>query len=203
MTTPERPPRVLSVRFEAALADAARLHLDQCRKGTTIPYISHLLVVAGLVLEDGGTEDEAIAALLHDAVEDQDETPDHIAARYGPAVAQIVAECSGPMGEGNGSWRQRKQATIDQVPVASPGALRVELADKLHNARAILADYRRIGDDLWTRFNAPNGRDDVVWYYDELALAFRRSTSGPLLDELERTVTALRDLDRDEMPHFP
>ena len=173
---------MLSVRFEVALADAARLHLDQCRKGTTIPYVSHLLAVASLVLEDGGSEDEAIAALLHDAVEDQDETTERIAARYGPAVAEMVAECSGPMGEANGTWRERKQATIDKVRASSPGRSGSNSPTNCHNARAILADYRTIGDELWTWFNAPNGRDDVLWYYGELALAFRRSTSGPLVD---------------------
>lgn len=155
--------------------------------------MSHLLAVASLVLEDGGGEDEAIAALLHDAVEDQDVDLETIAARYGKTVAAIVGECSGPMGEENGPWRERKQAVIDGVATSSPGALRVELADKLHNARAILADYRHIGEDLWKRFNAPSG-SDVLWYYRSLALAFGAKTSGFLVDELERTVREVHEL---------
>ena len=185
---------MLGVRFENALVYASRLHARQSRKGTKVPYVSHLLAVASLVLEDGGGEDEAIAALLHDAVEDQEAEPGEIGKRFGEQVAAIVVECSGPMGDESGPWHARKHATIDQVGRSTPGALRVELADKLHNTRAILADYRRVGGELWGRFNAPDGRDDVLWYYGELSVAFRAATTGFLVDELERTVQALHDL---------
>jgi (p)ppGpp synthase/HD superfamily hydrolase len=188
MPSEETVPPVVGPRFEAALGDAARLHAEQRRKGTNVPYVAHLLAVASLVLEDGGDEYEAIAALLHDAVEDQAESLGRIAARYGPKVAEIVRQCSGPMGEESGTWRQRKQVVIDQVAASSPAALRVELADKLHNARAILADHRRVGEALWDRFNA-SGRGEVLWYFRSLTEAFRAAgATGPLVDELERTV---------------
>lgn len=181
------PDPILGQRFRAALTHAAELHARQSRKGGRIPYVAHLLGVASLVLEDGGSEDEAIAALLHDSIEDQGETVESLTARFGPAVAGVVAECTGPMGEENGPWRGRKQAIIDAIPDSTPSARRVELADKLHNARAILSDYRRVGEDLWTRFNA-GGKDDVLWYYRSLAEGFRATGDGFLTDELERTV---------------
>ncbi|MEA2826404.1 MAG: hypothetical protein QOG43_843 [Actinomycetota bacterium] len=185
---------LLSTRFEEALVYTARVHGRHARKGGTVPYVSHLLAVASLVMEDGGGEDEAIAALLHDAIEDQGVTAHEIAGRFGETVAAIVVECSGPMGEESGTWRVRKQVAIDQVAGATPGALRVEAADKVHNARAILADYRRVGEGLWSRFNAPDGRDDILWYYREMAGAFRKVTSGFLVDELERVVEELAEV---------
>ncbi len=190
--TAPTPDPVLGDRFQQALVHAARLHALQTRKGGRIPYVSHLLGVASLVLEDGGSEDEAIAALLHDSIEDQGETVESLTARFGPAVAGVVDECTGPMGDENGSWRERHRAIVDAVPEATLSARRVELADKLHNARSILADYRRVGDELWTRFNA-TGRDDVLWYYRSLAEAFRRTGDGFLVDELERTVRTVHD----------
>jgi hypothetical protein len=188
---------LLGARFENALLYAARVHADHVRKGGTVPYVSHLMAVASLVLEDGGGEDEAIAALLHDAIEDRGVKAYEIAERFGQTVASIVVECSGPMGDENGTWRERKQANIDQVGEATPAALRVEAADKVHNARAILADYRRVGKRLWDVFHAPNGRDDVLWYYREMATAFRKVTSGFLVDELERTLATLEEVTGD------
>ena len=182
----------LGSRFEDALVHAARLHGSQHRKGSDVPYVCHLLAVASLVLEEGGDEDEAIAALLHDAVEDTPETVEGIAARFGPAVAAVVAECTGPTDEEVGPWRQRKQAIVDQVATASPSARRVELADKVHNARSIVADHARVGPAVWDRFGG--GREDVLWYYRALADEFARVSEGFLVDELDRLAGELEEL---------
>ena len=142
-------------RFEDALRYAARTHARQWRKGTTIPYITHLLAVAAIVGEHGGTETEVIAALLHDAVEDQGGAPrlQEIRERFGDEVAAIVQECSDTDRTPKPPWRERKEAYIEHLAGAAPSARLVSAADKLHNARAILADYRERGDALWSRFN--------------------------------------------------
>jgi (p)ppGpp synthase/HD superfamily hydrolase len=180
----------LTGRFEDALAYAARIHAGQIRKGAGIPFVSHLLAVCALVLEDGGTENEAIAALLHDAGEDAGgrERIDDIRERFGEEVARIVEECSDTL-EPKPPWRQRKEAYLAHLEHASPGALRVSLADKLHNARSLERDYRQVGEGLWSRFNAP--REDVLWYYRALAAVFARRSAGPMVYELERTLAAL------------
>lgn len=190
-SAPGRRPTKLGPRFEDALSYAARLHANQLRDDTEIPYVSHLLGVASLVLEHGGTEDEAIAALLHDAAEDQggDATLAEIRGRFGQDVESIVRECSDSFETPKPPWRARKEKFIAGIADAGPSALLVELADKLHNARCILADYRQIGDALWTRFNG--GKDGTLWYYRELVSSFRSVTSGFLVDELARTVDSL------------
>jgi len=191
--TTENAP-VLGVRFEEALAYAAGLHRHQRRKGTAIPYIAHLLAVTALVLEDGGDEDEAIAALLHDTVEDQGGAPRlaDIRARFGSRVAEIVAECTDADTDPKPPWRPRKEAYLEHLKVASPEALRVSAADKLHNARAILADVRQIGNPVFARFNAP--KEDILWFYGALMDAFKARRVGPLAEELERVVLELRRL---------
>ena len=168
---------ILSQRFEEALVYATRLHAQQMRNGTQVPYVSHLLAVSSLVLEAGGGEDEAIAALLHDGPEDQGgrATLEEIRRLFGGPVAGIVAECSDTLESKKPPWQQRKEAYLRHLPAASGSARLVSCADKLHNARAILADYRAHGDLLWDRFNA--GRDDILWYYSELARIF--SAHGP------------------------
>jgi len=182
----------LGPRFDEAVALACELHAGQVRKSTDIPYVAHLLAVTALVLEDGGDEDEAIAALLHDAVEDQGgaATLREIRRRFGSRVADIVQACSDTDVIPKPPWRERKEAYVAHLhdPALPAGALRVSLADKLHNARAILFDLRA-GEDVFARFNA--GRDDVLWYYDALARAFAERKPGPLADELRRTVDAL------------
>jgi (p)ppGpp synthase/HD superfamily hydrolase len=184
----------LGERFEAALVLAARLHRDQVRKQTEIPYVSHLLAVAGLVLEHGASEDEAIAALLHDAVEDQGgaATRELIRERFGEAVADIVAGCSDTDVTPNPPWRARKQAYVSHLAQASPSVRLVALADKVHNARSILADYRILGEAVWDRFSA--GREGTLWYYRALREAFRAHGTNPLLEELERVLTELESL---------
>lgn len=175
-----------STSFSRALAWAAQLHVDQRRKGTDIPYIAHLLSVAALVIEDGGSEDEAIAALLHDSIEDQGVTADAIAADFGPRVAAIVVECSDATVHPKPPWRGRKELYIQHLEAASPEAVRVSLADKLHNVRSILTDYKLIGDELWSRFNAPV--DDQIWYYSLLATTFEQVSSSPMVALLRETV---------------
>jgi hypothetical protein len=183
----------LGPRFEDALVYATQTHAPQSRKGTGVPYIAHLLAVASLVLEDGGDEDEAVAALLHDAVEDQggDARLQEIRERYGERVAEIVRECSDTDATPKPPWRDRKVAYIEHVAGASPGAVRVSLADKLHNARAVLYDYRRLGEELWERFNP---EADQLWYYRSLVAAFRARGDGPMVEELDRVVTELEQV---------
>lgn len=181
----------LGPRFEEAFGFAARLHAGQLRKGTGIPYVAHLLAVAGLVLEDGGDEDEAIAALLHDAAEDQGGAAvlGEIRERFGDRVAAIVRDCSDTLEQPKPPWRPRKEAYLRRLGSAPPDVLRVALADKLHNARSVLADLRTLGPALWGRFNAP--RDDQLWYFRALVDLFARRKPGPMTDELARIVAAI------------
>lgn len=153
---------VLTDRFDAALGYAARLHRDQRRKGSSVPYIAHLLGVASLALEMGADEDGAIAALLHDAVEDQDVTVAQIEARWGTAVARIVADCTDNLGPVRPAWRERKAAYLAALGGKPAASLRVSLADKTYNARAIVDDLREQGDALWDRFS---GGREALWYY--------------------------------------
>ncbi len=181
----------LTSRFDDALEFAAVRHSDQLRKGTKIPYIAHLLGVTSIALEHGANEDEAIAALLHDAVEDQKATLQEIRARFGNAVAGIVAGCSDTDVIPKPPWRERKEAYIAHIATASPSVQLVSAADKLHNASAILRDYRDVGEALWERFNG--GRDGTLWYYRALADAFR-TAGAPLAEELDRVVSELEDV---------
>ena len=178
----------LSSRLEEAFRYAAHLHKNQKRKGTDIPYIAHLMSVTAIVLENGGDEDEAIAALLHDAVEDQGglKTLKEVRIRFGEKVAEIVDGCTDAYTQPRPPWRKRKEAYIAHLYQASPSIILVSLADKLHNTRAILTDYRQVGDDLWDRF--VGGRSDTMWYYQELSKVFREITSGFMVEEFEHIV---------------
>ncbi len=179
----------LSKRFDDALVLASELHREQTRKGSNVPYISHLLGVASLVIEHGGDEDEAIAALLHDAVEDQGGLPtlERIREMFGEGVAEIVAGCTDAVTEPKPAWRGRKEAYIRHIrEEATPSIRFVSCADKLHNARAILNDYREHGDALWDRFNADV--DQLLWYYRSLADAFMETADHALARELDRVV---------------
>ncbi|MFZ1061631.1 MAG: HD domain-containing protein [Candidatus Rokuibacteriota bacterium] len=184
----------LTSRFDEAFLYAAIVHAGQKRKGTEIPYIAHLLSVAGLVLEDGGDEEEAIAALLHDAVEDGGGRArlEDIRARFGERVAAIVEGCSDSDTVPKPPWRERKERHLKHLRDASPSVLRVSAADKLHNARAILADYRAQGESLWKRFNA--GRDDILWYYRCLVGIFRERGPASLTEELDQAVSEIEAL---------
>jgi (p)ppGpp synthase/HD superfamily hydrolase len=181
----------LGERFNDALAYAATLHREQVRKDTTIPYVSHLLATASIVLEHGGDEDEAIGALLHDAAEDCGgvEELERIRARFGETVATIVEGCSDTLETPKPPWKERKGKYIAHIPDASSSTRLVSAADKLHNCRAILADYRRVGDALWDRFNPES---DQLWYYRELVGAFRKAGDHEeLVAELEIVVGEL------------
>jgi (p)ppGpp synthase/HD superfamily hydrolase len=183
--------------LERALKFAARLHAKQTRKGSDAPYISHLLAVAAIALEHGATESEAIAALLHDAVEDQggQETLDEIRRRYGKRVANIVAACSDTDQSPKPPWRERKEAYVERLRTAPYSVRLVVAADKLHNARHLLSSYRVQGDDLWPHFKG--GRDGTLWYYRAVLDALV-AAAGPeedqlnaILAEIDRTLTAL------------
>ena len=189
-------PPMLGPRFREALVYAAEAHQDQLRKGTSIPYVSHLLGVTALVLEDGGDEDEAIGALLHDVCEDQGGRPrlEDVHGRFGDRVASIVEACTDSF-EPKPPWKERKAAYIERVrSTHGEDALRVSLADKLHNSRAILRDLKAADDpeDLWSRFTP--GRDCVLWYYQALFEAFRTRISSPMLEELDAAVTELESV---------
>jgi (p)ppGpp synthase/HD superfamily hydrolase len=184
--------------LESALKFAARLHAKQTRKGSDAPYISHLLAVAAIALEHGATESEAIAALLHDAVEDQggQETLDTIRRRYGKRVANIVAACSDTDQEPKPPWRERKDAYVERIRTAPYSVRLVVAADKLHNARHLLGSYRIQGDDLWSNFKG--GRDGTLWYYravvDVLVAAAEPEEHrlNAIIAEIDRTLSVLR-----------
>ena len=184
----------LTSRFEEALVYASRLHARQFRKGSEIPYVTHLLSVTGIALAYGANEDAAIAALLHDAVEDQGGAPTlaEIRARFGENVAAIVDGCTDTDVVPKPPWRARKEAYIAHVRKASASIRLVSASDKLDNARAILGDYRIVGEALWGRFKG--GREGTLWYYSELVKAFQDAGGGPLVEELERVVAELRRL---------
>ena len=186
----------LGPRFDDALAFAARVHAADIRKGTRVPYIAHPLAVCALVLLDGGDEDEAVAALLHDTLEDHPQLAPQevIAARFGTKVLEIVQECSDTGEDYTGGpkerWDTRKRRYLDHILVASPEARRVSLADKVDNSRAILTDYRKVGDEIWGRFNATG--EQQLWYYRKLVKRFRKAgAKGFLYNELKRTVDEL------------
>jgi (p)ppGpp synthase/HD superfamily hydrolase len=152
------------VRYADALSWAATLHATQKRKGTGHPYVAHLLSVSALVWRDGGAEDEAIAALLHDAIEDQGVTREAIADRYGERVAHIVELCTDADGEPKPPWQARKEAHLDKLRgVHDEGVLRVVAADKVDNATSVLADHDVIGARIWEIFRG--GREGTAWYY--------------------------------------
>ena len=184
----------LTHRFEDALVLAHQLHVKQKRKGTSIPYVGHLLAVASLVIENGGTEDEAIAALLHDAIEDAggDRIRRVIREQFGENVLAIVEGCTDTDETPRPPWRKRKEDYISHVRHATPSVRLVSMADKVHNARSILQDYRTYGDDVWRRFNG--GKDGSLWYYRSLVEAFREAGTSPLLKELDRVVSTLETL---------
>jgi (p)ppGpp synthase/HD superfamily hydrolase len=186
----------LSPRLYEALKLAFDLHGHDARKSSQVPVLAHLLSVCALVQYDGGDEDEAIAALLHDTLEDKPEqvTRAEIARRFGDrVVALIEAATDTPsdfVGGAKPPWRQRKEAYLRHVRQSAPANLRVTIADKVDNVRAILADHRREGDQVWSRFNA--GKDDQLWYYQSVIQAYDDAgASGPLLDELRRLVSQL------------
>jgi len=186
----------LSGRFSKALVYAEVKHHNQVRKGGDIPYVGHLLSVASLVINDGGSEDQAIAALLHDAVEDQGgpSTLEEIRANFGEDVARIVEQCSDTDEVPKPPWLERKQRYIDHLGEVGQDTLLVSVADKLDNARSMLRDYHEHGPALWDRFNRKNPQDHL-WYYDSLLAAYREhGLDSWMVEELGRVVGELKRL---------
>jgi (p)ppGpp synthase/HD superfamily hydrolase len=188
----------LTSRFDDAVTFARFIHIAQSNKGTTIPYLAHVMGVASIVLEMEGTEDEAIAALLHDTIEDGGGVAIEIAirAQFGDEVARIVRACTDTEEKPKPPWRKRKQDYLDSIPHKQPDELMVSLADKVHNSRRVLDDYRAIGDEIWPRFK--EGRDGQLWYYDALVAAFEARANdlcpaaARRVEELSRTVAELK-----------
>ena len=191
--TKTTPAVVLNQRYADAVAYASALHAKQARKSTTIPYISHLLGVSSLILEAGGDEDMAIAGLLHDGPEDQggQATLDEIRDQFGDRVARIVEGCTDSLAEDpehKAPWRTRKQDYLAHLNEADEDTLTVSLADKLHNARAIVSDLMINGPSTWDRFNA--GPKDIFWYYNEiLSIGQQRNANRFLVANLTDAVT--------------
>ena len=183
-------------KFEDALVYTTRLHRDQTRKGTDVPYVTHLLAVAAIVGENGGTEDDVVAALLHDTPEDQGgkDRLEEIRTRYGEDVAGIVDGCTDTYKDPKPDWRPRKEAYIAHVAKAPPSVRLVSAADKLHNARSILADLRSLGEELWDRFTG--GKRGTLWYYRTLTEAYKRAGANAVVEELDRVVREIEALAR-------
>jgi (p)ppGpp synthase/HD superfamily hydrolase len=191
---------VLTDRFEEALHYAAHVHAGQTRKGSEVPYLAHLMGVATLVLEYGGDEEEAIAGLLHDVVEDagglgrlQD-----IRARFGNNVAELVDSCTDTMEHPKPPWRARKASYIARIPKMSNSARLVSAADKLHNARAILRQLRESGPKVWDHFKG--GKDGTLWYNRCLVQAFRTAGVTAVVEELDRVVTRIEEIAAQDKP---
>ena len=186
----------VSLRFREALDYAAELHAEQDRKGSGVPYLAHLFGVAALAMEHGANEDEAIAALLHDAPEDQGgkATLEAIRSRFGHTVASIVDGCTDTYEQHKPPWRQRKQEYIDHLVEADDSVLLVSACDKLHNARSILTDLRTCGESVWGRFTG--SKDGTLWYYRTLVGIFNQTGPHPLAAELEQVVGKIDRLAR-------
>ena len=178
-------------KFERAVVYVARVHGDHYRKGTRVPYVTHLLAVAAIVGENGGTEDEVVAALLHDAPEDRggEARLGDIRQRFGDAVAEIVAGCTDTYEDPKPPWRERKERHLAHLADTPASVRLVSAADKLHNARSVLSDYRAVGEDLWSRFTG--GREGTLWYYRAVVDTLAAEHDDPIVGELDRVVREL------------
>jgi (p)ppGpp synthase/HD superfamily hydrolase len=185
-----RQPPKLGPSLQSAFRYAAEKHAGQMRKQTTVPYLSHLMAVASLVLEAGGDEEMAIAALLHDVVEDCGGMPRlrEIRKQFGPRVAKIVDGCTDAYVVPKPEWLERKKNYLREVKDADAETRLVSAADKLHNVRSILADYRQHGESVWSRFSGK--KDGTLWYYRALSNEYRRSPNR-VTRELEIAVAEL------------
>ena len=189
--------RQITERFADAVKLAVQLHRDQVRKGTDVPYISHLLRVAGMVLEFGADEDTAIAAILHDAVEDQGGLPTAmlIRERFGERVLRFVLGCSDSVtgtDQPKRPWRERKEASIAAIKNLDPETRLIVACDKLDNLRSMVNAYPDTGPDFWKRFSG--GRDGTLWYYHSMIAALRDTGNSPLMGELELTLARLETM---------
>ncbi len=185
-----RPPD-LGPRLQRAFCYAAEKHAGQTRKRSAVPYLSHLMAVASLVLEAGGDEDMAIAALLHDVVEDSGGMPRlrEVRKQFGPRVATIVEGCTDSFGEPKPEWVERKKDYLREVRHADAETRLVSASDKLHNVRTILADYRQHGEAIWTRFSGK--KEGTLWYYRALSDEYQRQNPNRITRELEIAVSDL------------
>lgn len=195
----------LGERFDRALAFASELHREQKRKGTQVPYVSHLLAVAAIAIEHGASEDEAVAAVLHDSIEDQSEAGGGAAKlratireRFGDEVLAIVEGCTDADSVPKPPWKARKKAYIEHLGTAPPSVLLVTGADKLHNARSIVSELFVDGDAVWKRFNG--GKDGSLWYYRSVCEVLLRRMPGRLSDELARAVLEMSALAAPRLP---
>jgi len=184
----------LSGKFDEAMVYCNAVHAAQTRKKTGMPRIAHLLVVAGTVLEHGGSEEEAIAALLHDAVEDAggSERLADIGRRFGDVVAGIVEGCSEKTGEKERPWRERKAAFVQQLASASSSVRLIAMADKLHNGRALLRKLREEGELAWAPYTGK--KEGTIWYYRTFLEAMRGKEPSALIEELDEVVQAVERL---------
>jgi (p)ppGpp synthase/HD superfamily hydrolase len=189
-----KPAIKLGPRFQRAFQFAAEKHGGQTRKASTIPYIAHLMGVASLVLEAGGDEDLAIAALLHDVVEDCGGAPmlKEVRQRFGKRVADIVDGCTDAYEIPKPPWRERKESYLRRLKRENADTRLVSAADKLNNVRSILSDYRVVGESVWSRFNG--GREGTLWYYRTLRDEFLRSKSNRITRDFDRAVRELESL---------
>jgi (p)ppGpp synthase/HD superfamily hydrolase len=190
----KKKPKYLGPRFRRAFLFAADKHSKQARKASTIPYIAHLMGVASLVLEAGGDEDLAIAALLHDVVEDCGGAPmlKEVRRRFGSRVAKIVDGCTDADTYPKPPWRERKEKYIERLKKENADTRLVSAADKLNNVRSILSDYRAIGESVWSRFHG--GREGTLWYYRTLRDEFRRHKLNRITRDFELAVRELESL---------
>lgn len=184
----------LTPRFEQGLIYANQLHKTQIRKVGNIPYISHLLSVAALVLEAEGTENEAIAALLHDAIEDQGgaKTREEISVKFGAEVLAIVEGCTESDTFPKPPWKERKLRYLEQIKTGSSSVQLVSLADKLHNGRSLLFHWRTYGEELWTSFDG--GKPNIIWFYQSLLKVYQTTPHLALTQEFEAVVSQLQKI---------
>ena len=182
---------LLTKRFDQATAFAIDKHRPQERKGSGAPYVTHLFAVAGLVGEYGGDEEQMIAGLLHDVMEDQGVTSEELSALFGERVARIVVACTDATVIPKPPWRPRKEEHVKKLRSQPADVKLVATADKLHNAASIVRDLANphVGMTVWTRFSAP--RVDSLWYYRAVADALRSEWDHPILRELDDTIARL------------
>jgi (p)ppGpp synthase/HD superfamily hydrolase len=188
-----KPPK-LGPRLQRAFRYAAEKHAGQTRKQTAVPYLSHLMAVASLVFEAGGDEDMAIAALLHDVVEDCGGMPRlrEVRKLFGPHVAHIVEGCTDSLGEPKAEWIERKKDYLREVTHADAETRLVSASDKLHNVRTILSDYRQDGETIWARFSGK--KEGTLWYYRALSDEYQRRGANRITRELGLAVAELETL---------
>lgn len=175
---------MLGPRFDDALQYTSSLHRLQTRKESPVPYVAHLMTVCALVLENGGDENQAIAALLHDGPEDQggEATLSEIRSRFGGDVADLVAACGEPLELVKREWRERKEGFLAHVASQHRRAVAIIAADKVHNARSIVQDHAVVGAEIFRRFNG--GEAGTKWYYEQLSATLRPIAPRPLAEEL-------------------